>query len=172
MARFQVPKLDPRVLPSSFILQLILGSVMTGLLMLAGAALIEAGPPVDPSLALHCTAFQIGSPHAAATRFQFHNAGSERVQVRLDVVDHDGDGVPTLGYLRLLDPSTSSEFMFRTPALGAAVTVIYGSLDLQFSVEIHRDDGAATELRTPTVCLPSDVSRGDRSRPEVPQGKD
>jgi hypothetical protein len=172
MPRDRGPSPDRRVLPSSFVLQLILGGVMTGLLTLAGAALIEPNPALDPAPSLSCTAFQVGSPHPANTRIQLDNAGPERAGVRLDFVDQDGLYSQTVGYNPILNPSTSSEFVFRTPPLGAAVKLSSSGGSLHSRTEILRDDGAPPEIRTASPYLPSDTGSGHGDRPNTggPQG--
>jgi hypothetical protein len=136
----------------------------SGLLTLAGAALIEPNPAIDPAPSLSCTAFQVGSPHAANTRIQLYNAGPERAGVRLDFVDDDGRDSQTVGYNPILDPSTSSEFVFRTPPRGAAVKLSWSSRTMHASTEILRDDGPPLRSARPArVCRAIGATEIDRT---------
>ena len=140
------------VLPSCLGLDLLLGGVMTGLLALAGATLLEASRPIDIESSPTCIAFQVGSPRAASTHVHVHNDGSERIYVRLDFVDHNGQDAQPIGYNPILQPSESSEFAFTTPALGAAVKLIASGRGLQAGVQIHYDDSPSPEIRRAIGC--------------------
>jgi hypothetical protein len=159
-----------RVLPSRLGLELLLGGLITGLLTLAGAALIDARPVIDPGPAVRCTAFQVGSPHAANTRIQLYNAGPTHMRVRLDFVDYDGLDSQDIGYNSTLDSAEYREFVFRTPALGAAVELVSWGGDVTASAEILRDDRAPAEVRTPASCPPRGTGRSDQPNAGGPQG--
>jgi hypothetical protein len=150
----QAPRHGRRLVPHRVGLDLLVAGLTTGLLTLAGAALIGASPANDPGAALSCTAFEVGSPRAASTHIYLYNAGSERAGARLDFVDHEGRDSQAIGYTPILDPSESSEFVFRTPALGATVKLATPGRNLQARVELHFEDGAVPEIRTPIQCLP------------------
>jgi hypothetical protein len=158
MARDQVVPSGPRrVLSSSFTLALLGAGLMTSLLTLAGGALIEETPAVEERPSLGCSAFQVGSPHAANTHVHLENGGPERIHVQLYFVDHDGRNSQTIGYNPILEPWASSDFMFRTPALGAAVELISSGRNLHARTEIRRDDGASPESRKAIGCLGVDL---------------
>jgi hypothetical protein len=141
----------PRWLPGTFTLGLLLAGLTTGLLTLGGAAVI-GDPAVGEDRSPSCTALHVGSRHAADTHLHLENAGPERTAVRLDFVDHDGRDYQAVGYSPILEPWASGDFVFRTPALGAAVTLSSSGTDLRASAEILRDDGAAPEIRTAGSC--------------------
>jgi hypothetical protein len=147
-----------RMLPGNFTLGLLFAGLMTGLLALAGAALLEhrvigTGAAAGEELSLSCAEFQVGSPHAAATHLSLKNAGPASTSVRLDVVGHTGVSSQAIGYSPILPPWGSGDFVFRTPALGATITLTSSGRDLQASAEILRDDGAPPEIRQAIGCL-------------------
>jgi hypothetical protein len=146
------------MLSGSFALGLIVAGLMTGLLTLSGAALLERratgeGAAPGKELSLSCTTFQVGSLHAAATHLHLENAGPESTSVLLNFVDDSGHGSWAASTSRHMDPWASNEVVFRTPALGAAVNLIASGRDLQTGAEIRRDDGALPEVRQATPCL-------------------
>ena len=161
-----------RVLPGRLGLDLLFGGVMTGLLALAGAALIEASRPLDSESSPSCIAFQIGSPRAASTHVHVHNDGSERIYVRLDFVDHNGQDAQTIGYNPILQPSESGEFVFTTPALGAAVKLIASGRGLQAGVQIHYEDSTSPEIRRAIGCHDHGDALALRAAPAEPASAD
>jgi len=143
-------RLHPPAAPShavgGFALGLIFAALMTGLFTLGGAALLEhrvlgEGAVAGEDPPLSCTAFQVGSPHAADTHIHLKNAGPESISVRLDFVDDSGLGSWAATAGRHLEPWASHEVAFRTPALGAAVKLTSPGWDLRAGAEIRRDDG-------------------------------
>src|SRR5205085_182631 len=97
--------------------------------------------------------FQVGSPHVATTHLHLDNGGRERIDVRLDYLDENGLDSPIQGNIPVLDPGVSLDFMFRTPALGAAVRLVSSAEGLHASVTIHRDDGEPAESRRAFLCF-------------------
>jgi hypothetical protein len=149
-------------------LDLLLGGVMTGLLALTGAALIEASRPFDVESSPRCIAYQVGSPRAASTHVHVHNDGPERIYVRLDFVDHNGQAAQPLGYNPILQPSESGEFVFTTPALGAAVKLISSGRGLRAGVQIHYEDSTSPEIRRAIGCHDHGDALGLRVAPAEP----
>jgi hypothetical protein len=141
-----------RVLLHRLGLELLAGGLLTGFLTLAGAALIEVRPATETEPSPNCTAFRVGSPRPANTHIHLQNVGPERMYVRLDFVDHDGRDAQTIGYNPILNPSESGDFVFRTPALGAAVKLASSERSLQASVEIHYEDDIPPEVRKAIPC--------------------
>jgi hypothetical protein len=141
-----------RVLLHRLGLELLAGGLLTGFLTLAGAALIGVSPAIETEPSPNCTAFQVGSPFAAHTHIQLQNDGPERIYVRLDFVDHDGRDAQPIGYNPILNPSESSAFVFRTPALGAAVKLTSSGRNLQASTEIRFEDDTLPEIRKAIPC--------------------
>jgi hypothetical protein len=141
-----------RVPPSRLGLELLVGGLITGLLVLAGGALIEASPGIDSGSSSTCIAFQVGSARFANTYIHLQNDGPERINVRLDFVDHDGRAAQTIGYNPILNPSESGEFVFRTPALGATVRLTSSGSSLLTNTEIRYDDDTPLEVRKPIAC--------------------
>jgi hypothetical protein len=156
--------------PSSATLGLLLAGLATGLLALAGAALLE-GPPIgrnpatEINLSLGCTAFHVGSAYAGNMHIQLENAGPGSTSVHFDFVDRHGLNPWAGSYGRNLAPWASEEVVFKAPALGAAVQIASSGRDLHASAELLRDDGAPPETRQEGPCLgravlqPSEVIR-------------
>jgi hypothetical protein len=141
-----------RALLSRLGLELLAGGLLTGFLTLAGAALIEVRPATDTEPAPNCTAFRVGSPRTANTHIHLQNVGPERMYVRLDFIDHDGRDAQTIGYNPILNPSESGDFVFSTPALGAAVKLTSSGRSLQASTEIRFEDDTLPEVRKAIPC--------------------
>jgi hypothetical protein len=155
--RCGAPRRRCRWLPISFALGLILAGLMTGLLTLAGAALM-GDPAIGAGASLSCTGFTVGGEHEADVHLHLENAGPERTGVRLDFFDDDGLAmtVPPIGGHPILGPWASVDLVFRSPAHGGGVELTSSGRDLRASAVIRRDDGAPPQVRKAIRCLASD----------------
>ena len=156
MARRRMVRLGRRVLRSSFSLALILAGLTTGLLSLAGAALLE--PPLaiveDPWPG--CAYLQAGSLNPGTTHIHLDNAGPETARLRFDWVDdYGGLELLAIDHSRSSDPWASSEILFRAPSVGAIFRISSSVTNLHASATIHRDDGGDLESRRAFLCLGS-----------------
>jgi len=134
-------------------LGLILAGLTTGVLTLVGGTYLERAAVVADNPWDRCIGFQVGGPHAATTHLHLDNGGRERIDVRFDYLDENGLDSPIQGDIPALDQGVSSDLMFRTPALGAAVRLVSSAKGLRASMTIHRDDGEPAESRRAFLCL-------------------
>lgn len=138
---------------NSFSLGLILAGLTTGVLTLVGGTYLERAAAVADDPWDRCMGFQVGAPYAATAHLHLDNGGRERINVRLDYLDENGLASPIQSGIPALDPGVSSDLMFRTPALGAAVRLVSSATGLHASVTIHRDDGEPAESRRAFLCF-------------------
>lgn len=144
-----------RMLSITFSLALVVASLAMGLVVLAGAALLEtasSGYEVPPD---RCVGLQVGSQHAGTTHLHVENAGPERVGVHLVFTDLNGPSARLIDDVPVLDPGASADLAFRTPAFGTVVQLLSSVRNLQASAGIFHDDGTASESRNAFLCLES-----------------
>jgi hypothetical protein len=139
-------------LSESFTLGLVTAGLLASLLTLGGAAMIAVDPAIGEVPSRSCTAFQVGSSHAAFTRVHLENSGSESTSIdfRIDS-DSDATAWPAAEH-RSLAPQASIDVVFRTPALGATVVISSSGRNLRASTEIVRDNGDPPEIRRAFLC--------------------
>lgn len=130
----------------------LLAGLFGGLLTLAGAALIGETPAVVEGPAPSCTAFWVGSPHAARTRIHLENVGPERDSVRFDFADGTGIAPRIAVSGRGMAPWAFDDLEFRTPALGVFVELTSPGRNLRATVVVLRDDGAPPQGRDAAPC--------------------
>jgi hypothetical protein len=140
-------------LPGRFALGLLLGGLLTGLLTLGGASLLEGSPTAGGASLLGCIRFQVGSDKSADAHILLENYGAGAINLSVDI-DQTPDIVPwSINYRRAMEPWASQEIMFRAPAPGASVQLLSPGKNLIAFAEIHRDDGVK-ELRHASLCIP------------------
>jgi hypothetical protein len=133
---------------------LLLGSLFTSLLTLAGAALIGESPADGEPTAPVCLAFPVGSSYPAHVHLHLENVGPQDNRVRLDFLNGFGQkSLWAVGYDQHIAPWTSIDVVLRSPALGALVEITSSSRHLRSRAEIRRDDGGPSETRTVVRCL-------------------
>ena len=142
-----------RFVPGVFALALILSGVLSGLLTLLGATLIEETSATDQEPWPGCAALQVGSLHAGTTHIFLENGGPDSSHIRLDWIDDYGAlRVPVIDFSQRLEPWASADIQFRAPALGAVVQVSSSVTNLHARAEVRRNDRGATENRSAFLC--------------------
>jgi hypothetical protein len=144
----------PRLLPNDFTLALLFASLLSGLLTLQGAVLLEPTSATAQGPWPGCVALQAGSPNAGTTHILLENGGPEISRIRLDWIDNYGGlKLPTIDDGGSIEPWASADIQFRTPGMGAVVQVRSSVANLHARAEVRRDDGGATETRQAFLCL-------------------
>ena len=106
---------------SPFSLAVIVGCLFTGLLALAGGALLDESSVAGDDPIERCIGIQVGSSHTGTTHVHMENVGQAPIGVYVDLIDADGRDSQPVGYRSLLGPGASDDFLFRTPSLGATL---------------------------------------------------
>jgi hypothetical protein len=136
-----------------FATSFVIAGVMSGLLSLAGAKLLETAPPTVPEQWQGCLAFPVQGEPGDDYHIRVENTGPEPVRLHATWLSNRDGGQPDLSQSLDVAPWGHAEVWLSPPAPEGLIHLWSSVKNLYTSTEVYHASGTAPDTRYASLCL-------------------
>jgi hypothetical protein len=130
---------------------LVVAGVLTGLLPVAGARLLESAPIMVTEEWKGCQAFPVKGEPGDSTHIRLENPRPETIRVHVALIQGEEWIAPNRSLT--IAPGADADLEFSTSAAGGMIQLRSSVKDVHASAELHHASGAASEVHYAYLCL-------------------